>query len=102
MTKYVSEIELPSPIRRKQNRGHTLFRGILSKSCVFQRAEGALFARKFMHLGILRGMLIIPIDIRAGDDGFWDLFGILGNSGTCHLDAQAKARFRAFFDIPGV
>ena len=46
----------------------------LVKSCVFQRAEGALFALKLMHLGILRGMLMIPIHIRSGNDEFWDLF----------------------------
>ena len=36
------------------------------------------------------------------NDEFWVVCGNLGIFGTCHLDAQAKARFRAFFDIFGV
>ena len=36
------------------------------------------------------------------NDEFWVFSGTLGIFGTCHLDAQAKVRFRAFSDIFGV
>ena len=36
------------------------------------------------------------------NDGFWVFPGNLGISGTCHLDAQAKVRFRVLLDISGV